>query len=165
MDAQFLLKNRMRMQQFTLSNDQFYDIIREFTEQLHQGNPNGIEAMVDKEKSVLNDSNVRKIVLKEMDLDNCISCDQLASHLDGQEQKIVQKAVQLHLEYISNKATEKGQSYSEPYREIRSRSFWEKFNYQFFIEVLNYQDWQNRKSHYQRKGAKNGWKKRRGRIS
>ncbi|WP_430811074.1 MULTISPECIES: relaxase/mobilization nuclease domain-containing protein [unclassified Carboxylicivirga] len=160
-DAQFLLKkNKMRLQQFTLSNDRFYGIIRELTEQRQQANYAGVEALIDIEKSVLNNGENRKIVLKELDLEACEIYNQLASQFDVKEQKTVKKAIQSHLEYIAVKAMDKVQNPSKSYQEKQSRSYWEKLNYQFMIELLNYQDWQRGKGSNKRKSIKNHQQRR-----
>lgn len=163
-DAQYLLKkNKMRLRQFSLSNDQFYGIIREVTEQLHLCGSNSIEAIVDKKKSILDDSMNREIVFKELGLENCQSYNQIASILTRDEQKVVQKAVQAHLTFIANKAIEKTQGHFESYQETQSRSFWEKVNYQFLREMLRYQNRNDRNCHKRSKEVKRGWNKRRGR--
>jgi len=161
-DAQFLFKkNTMRLQEFTLSNDQFYRIVREFTNQQLLVHDNVFEALVDKEQSIFNTSENRKIVLKELNLEACEGYKQVASQLNSKEQKIIIEAVQSHLEYMGTKAIEKIHSASVSYRKIQEGRLWDKVNHQFLIELLNYQDWNSHKSKYQRK--KNSLKRRRGR--
>jgi len=155
-DAQFLIKkNTMRLKEFTISNDQFCGIIREFTNQQLLSHDNIIEALVDRKYSILDKSEYRKIVLKELDLENCATYNQVASQLDNKAQKTIQMAVQSHLLYMATKTIEKSQTTSESYWNIQGRSLWDKVNHQFMIELLNYQDWDGQKSKYQRKG----WKK------
>jgi len=154
-DAQFLLKkNKMRLQQFTLSYDRFYGIIREFTNQQAHRHNNFIEALMDKEKSIIGENENRKIVLKELDLSNCETYNQIASQLDITAQKTIQKAIKGHLEYMTGKATENAHVSSESYQNTQGRSLLHKINLQLLIELLNYQDWNGRKSKYQRKGLK-----------
>ncbi|MCT4646345.1 MAG: relaxase/mobilization nuclease domain-containing protein [Carboxylicivirga sp.] len=161
-DSQYLLKkNKMRLQTFTLSNDLFYGIIREFISQQNQSNQSIIESLVDKEKSILNDSENRKVVLKELNLENCETYKHVASQLDGNAQKTVQKAVQSHLEFIANKAVEKAQASSMSYQELQRRSYWDKINHQFLIELLSYRGWENQKNKNRRK--LNHGKRRKGR--
>jgi len=153
----------MRLQPFILSNDQFYGVIRELTEQMQQANSANIEALIDNEKSVLDEHDNRKIVLKELNLETCETYNHIVSQLDVKEQKTVHKAIQSHLEYMTAKALERVPKSSLSSQEKQSRSFLEKLNYQFMIELLNYQDWPSGKGYNQRKRAKSGWKKRRSR--
>jgi hypothetical protein len=161
-DAQYLLKkNKMRLQTFTLSNDQFYDIIRDLTNQFRQGKHSFIESIVDKEKSALEDSETRKIVLKELNLEGCGAYSTIASKLDSKEQETVKKGIKSHLEYIANKVFDKARFTSESYKNVKGRSLWGKVNHQFLIELLKYPHWDNTKNVNRRRLSYN--KRRKGR--
>jgi hypothetical protein len=154
-DAQFLLKkNKMRLQNFTLSSDQFYGIIRELSSQLNQGNQSVIESLVDKEKSILNDSENRKVVLKELDLDTFKTYNTITSQLDSKAQELVQKAITSHLEYIANKVIDKAQITYESYLNNRKKNIWKKVNHQFMIELIKYQEWHGQTRNRQEKRLK-----------
>jgi hypothetical protein len=160
-DAQFLMKKyQMRHQTFVLSNDRFHGMIREFTNQLVQKHPNIAEALLDKEQSILGDSEKRSIVLKEIDLANCEAYNHLASQLELSEQEAVRKAIKSHLAFLVNKAIENAQSTSVSYVDKPESSQWERLNHQFMIELLNYRDWENSKDKTQRKGLKRAWQKK-----
>ena len=163
-DAQFLLKrHKMRLQAFTLSNDQFYEIVREFTEQVSSKHDNIVEALMDKEKSILEGSDNRRIVLEELDLESCETYNQVTSMLDKKEQEMVRTAVKSHLEYLANKTIEKVHSNSDSYQNWQGRNFWEKISYQFLLEVLNYKDWENQEDK-KRERREKITKKRKGRY-
>ncbi|WP_430817220.1 relaxase/mobilization nuclease domain-containing protein [Carboxylicivirga sp. RSCT41] len=164
-DAQFLMKKyQMRHQTFVLSNDRFYDIIREFSEYLTNKYPNGIEALLDATQSAMDGSQSRKIALKALNLDECIAYNQVAVLLDEKERRLVKMAVKTHLEFITNKVVEKSQNSSMLYNSTQGRSYWDKLNHQFLIELLNYQNWESRKNRNQRKGVKKNWKKGRKKL-
>jgi hypothetical protein len=164
-DAQFLMKKyQMRHQTFVLSNERFYEIIREFTELLSGKYPNGIEALLDATQSAMDESRSRKIALKVLNLDECIAYNRLAALLDKNEQRLVKMAVKTHLEFITNKSVEKSQNSSMVYDTPHGRSYWDKLNHQFLIELLNYQNWESRKNRNQRKGVKKDWKKGRRKL-
>jgi hypothetical protein len=161
-DAQYLFKrNKMRLQTFTLSNDQFYDIIRDYTNQLSKGNQDIIKSMVDKEKSMSDESDNQKIVMKELNLESCKTYNVIATQLDSNEQKIIKKAIKSHMEYIANRPIDNVQSNSEFYMNLKVRSFKGKVNHQFLIELLKYSNLNNTKNVNRRKLSNNKRRKRR----
>jgi hypothetical protein len=163
-DAQYLLKkNKMRLQTFTLSNDQFYEIVREFTKQVSSKHHNIAEALVDNEQSILDDKGNHRIELKELDLESCETYNQVASKLDEKEQNMVRTAVKTHLEYLANKTIEKVHCSSGSYQDFQGRSLWEKISHQLMIELLNYNDWENQEDK-KRERREKCTKKRKGRY-
>ncbi|WP_430815917.1 relaxase/mobilization nuclease domain-containing protein [Carboxylicivirga sp. RSCT41] len=145
LDAQFLLKrHRMRLQGFVLTNDQFYAIVREFTQQ------NKLTDIVHQERSFVN-KGVNEIALKGLNLETCSAYNQIALQLNSEQQEVVQKAVQNHLKYMAARVLEQSPFNSGSHRNRQDRSLWDKVNHQFIMEVLNYQDWGERKSRNQQK--------------
>ncbi|WP_439185428.1 relaxase/mobilization nuclease domain-containing protein [Carboxylicivirga taeanensis] len=163
-DAQLLLNRyRMRLQTFVLSNDQFHGMIRELTHQLEQKHVNITEAILDKEQSAIGDSESRNLVLKELNLSDCEVYNHLAAQLDSQEKATVLEAIKSHLAFMVNKAIDNAHSTSKSYNNKWDRSWWERLNHQFLLELLNYRDWQKKMGAKHRKGARKGLTKKRSR--
>lgn len=150
----------MRLQTFVLSADQFHGMIREVTHQLEQKHGNITGALLDKEQSTIGDSESRNLVLKELNLNDCEVYNHLASQLDSQEQATVLEAIKCHLAFMVNKAIDNAHSTSRSYNYKQERSWWERLNHQFLLELLNYRDWENRRDKTQRQGLKRAWRKK-----
>ncbi|MCT4588884.1 MAG: relaxase/mobilization nuclease domain-containing protein [Carboxylicivirga sp.] len=163
-DVQFILKrHKMRLQAFTLSNDQFYNIVREFIKQVSSKHDNIVEALADKEKSILDDKGNSKVVLKELNLESCETYNQVASMLDKKEQEMVRTAVKSHLEYLANKTIENVHCTSDSYQNWQGGSLWDKISHQLMIELSYYKDWEGLKNK-KRERRKKLTKKRKGRY-
>ncbi|TRX71139.1 relaxase/mobilization nuclease domain-containing protein [Carboxylicivirga sp. M1479] len=161
-DAQFLLKKySVRLKDFTLTKEQFKGIVKDYTAQLLRQNPNLIDAIVDKEESSIA-KDKKRIVLKELNLSKSELYKEFMSHINNQQQEVVDKAIQSHFAYLVAKQLQYENSQRAHQLQHTEISFWQRINHQLVIELLNYRDWEHRKSTRQRK--KNTIKRRKGRY-
>ena len=149
-DAQFLIKKySVRMKTFALSNDQFYAIVRDYTDQLLTNNQTIVDALLDKDKSIINsDSANNKIYLKELDPRSSQEYNNIASKLDKNAQNELKTALKSHFEYLLNRAVNIPQKQqTHEHYQIQNISSMERINRQFLFELMNY--W--RKGNYQQR--------------
>ncbi|MGQ1787492.1 relaxase/mobilization nuclease domain-containing protein [Saccharicrinis sp. GN24d3] len=155
-DAQFLIKKySIRLKGFVLSNDGFYAIVRDYTDQLLTNNRNLVEALLDKEKSIINnDSKNNKISLKALDLSISEEYN-IVSKLDKNAKNELKKALESHFEYLLNRAVNSPQKQqTHEFHQMQNISLMERINRQFLFELMNYWRKGNYRQRYDRSKRK-----------
>jgi len=149
-NAQYILKKySVRLKDFALSNDEFYQIIRNYSEQLQVQNYNIADLLVDKEKSTLPGGFDRpSIVLNDLNLSQCETYNQVTLNLNSAARHEIQNAIKSHFAYLLSN-TDLSKSSINRAQQVQSAelklSYWERISRQFLFELAHYWHKEERK--------------------
>ncbi|MCU4176964.1 relaxase/mobilization nuclease domain-containing protein [Carboxylicivirga sp. N1Y90] len=165
-DAQFILKKySVRLKDFALSNDQFYTIIREYTQDLKGKGQSIVDALIDKDKMNKTERNKKpNISFEKLDLSSSNEFSAIVSSHDEKAKKAIQNAVKAHFEYLFSKMDLEGVTTNTEKRYLTNQSgCWDKINRQFLLELTNYWRREEGRNKLKKQGKSHRFNKRKGR--
>ena len=164
-NAQELMKRySVRLKDFVLTNDQFYAIVKDYTDQLTFRNKEISEVLIDRDKTYINgDSRTNKVYIKDQDFSGCEEFNTVTSNMDNKAINDVKHALQDHFEYLLNQANNRPLRQPSNSYQKQSISYSERLSRLFLFEMANYWRQGNYKHRYEmEKVRKRNQTKRRG---
>lgn len=148
-------KHFVRLKDFSLTNDEFFGIIREYNSALLQQNDRLSQALIDSEQSNIDPVNGKqKLVLKELNLQLSETFRKVSAGLNQTAIADIEMAVKRYYGYSIEKILTREKVKEILAAQKREKDYWEKVGMILMRELMKASPEENPKNHNRRKKRK-----------